>query len=95
MALHNMLPPAGGATITVSGRRYQAADSVVVGNVPDFDADILEANGWTKAAKDGATTTVARPTNPTKNARIHDTTLGITIQWDGKKWINPLTGAIV
>lgn len=95
MATVRVLPPAtGNATHSVCGRSYVG----VVGtpqDVPDFDAPVLLANGWQLAEPHGSGATAARPANPTKNMRFVDTTLGISILWDGKNWRNPCTGAIV
>lgn len=44
-----MLPPPAGATTRVNGRSYTCPSGSTL-RVPDFDADILEANGWIKAS---------------------------------------------
>ena len=90
-----MLPPAtGNATHVVCGRTYVG----VVGtprDVPDFDAPVLQANGWQIADPHGSGATSTRPANPAKNTRFTDTTLGVSILFDGKVWRNPVTGAAV
>jgi hypothetical protein len=48
MTTVNLIPPADGghSTITVNGRTYASTPGVAI-PVPDFDAAILGANGWT------------------------------------------------
>lgn len=95
MATVRMLPPAtGNATHIVNGRTYVG----VVGtpqDVPDFDAPTLQANGWQITDPHGSGTTSTRPASPFKGMRFTDTTLGVSICWDGKTWRNPITGASV
>jgi hypothetical protein len=79
-------------TTKVNGRAYSTTAGTPI-NAPDYDADRLEAAGWIRAATTGAT--AARPTNPTKGQKFADSTLGITIMWDGKVWRNAVTGAAV
>jgi hypothetical protein len=70
----------------------------VAGNaysVPDFDAGILEANGWVLSANTGAGTTSQRPTTPRVKDSYFDSTLGYTVIWDGKAWRHPNTGTSV
>lgn len=95
MATMRMVPPApgqGANPCTVNGRTYTAAAGVLI-DVPDFDAFVLEANGWIGANTVG--TTAARPTNPKKRDRYNDTTLGYVIVWDGGTWRNLTTGAAI
>ena len=91
-----MFPPADGLhpTISVNGRTYTCAAGSTI-DVPDFDANVMAANGWTKAALGGVGATTARPTNPTQGMQFHDITLGFTIVFEGKTWRNPATGAAV
>jgi len=93
-----MQPPAVGNNQTVStkvnGRTYSATPGTVL-LVPDFDADMLEANGWFKSAVGGAGTTTQRPAIPKTGQEFHDISLGFNIRWDGKAWRNPTSGAIV
>lgn len=92
---HRMLPPNGAAaSTTVNGRTYSCAANGYV-DVPDFDALVLESNGWTIAANGGVGTTAQRPTNPKKNDTFHDSTLGYNIKFNGKGWVNPTSGAAV
>ena len=94
MTLHRMLPPPGGATTRVNGRSFTCAAGATI-DVADFDADLLEVNGWTKAAAGGAGASAARPANPPRKTVFHDTTLGRNIVWDGKSWRDPDSGAAV
>ena len=63
--------------------------------MPDSDAQVLEANGWTLSSTGGVTTTIGRPTTPLRNMRIIDSVLGYHIVFDGKVWRNPVTGVVV
>lgn len=88
-----LLPPPNGGNTTVNGRTYVAAAGATL-DVPDFDAQVLSANGWTKvAAQVGATAT--RPALPFQGQTFHDTTLGYVVVFEGKAWRNPSTGAAV
>jgi hypothetical protein len=97
---HRLMPPADGKNdpMTVNGRVYKCAPGASI-DVPDQDAFVMLANGWVTAAGGGADTTVNRPrTLPNgqplpKGLQFHDTTLNITVVWDGKTWRNPNTGA--
>jgi hypothetical protein len=93
---HRLMPPGDGnhGTVTVNGRKYTCALGATI-DVPDADAYVLMANGWTTASAGGAGTTAARPINPTPGSEFHDTALGYTIKWDGKAWRNASTGAAV
>lgn len=98
MTIVQVMPPASKAfgenPCTVNGRTYTVAVGSVL-NVPDFDANVLEANGW---HHNGAVaTTAARPVLGVKDRgyKLVDSTLGATITWDGVQWRNPATGAIV
>ena len=94
MTTMRMLPPANGRTTTVGKRVYSAGPGSYC-DVPDFDASILQANGWSIAALGGTGASTARPVNPPVTTQFHDTTLGYNIVWDGKQWRNPTSGAIV
>lgn len=94
-----LMPPNGVATTTaVNGRTYTCAANAVI-DVPDFDAYVLQANGWVSQVAGAVAATVGatavRPTNPAKNQTFHDTTLNVTIVFDGRVWRNPITGASV
>lgn len=95
MPMHRMLPPAEGnrPTITVNGRTYSCPIGSFLDNVPDQDAFVMMANGWTEAASGGAGASTARPAKPQKGDRFFDTTLGYNIVFDGKTWRNPANGA--
>ena len=89
------LIPLGGkaTTMVANGRTYTCAANVTI-DVPDFDAFVLTANGFIAVAGSvGATS--ARPTNPGKGQTYHDTTLGLTIVFEGTAWQNPANGAVV
>lgn len=96
MGSHQVLPPGNAATTTtkVNGRTYTCALGSVL-TVPDFDADVLEANGWIKGSVSGSGASTSRPAVPLKGAEFHDLTLGYNIKWDGKVWRNPTSGAAV
>jgi hypothetical protein len=91
-----VMPPGDGLhpSITVHTRSYTCALGATI-DVPDSDAQVMAANGWTIVAGAGVGATTTRPANPTKGQQFHDTTLGYTIVWDGKVWRNPATGAAV
>jgi len=81
--------------LTVNGRSYNCPAGGVV-TVPDFDAAVLESNGWMRTAGHGVSTTAARPTSGLfKGMEIFDTTLSVNIKWDGKVWRSSVTGAAV
>jgi hypothetical protein len=67
MTTCNLIPPSSGVlnSITVNGRTYASAPGVAI-PVPDFDAAILEANGWmiqpTTATINSTTSTVTAAT---------------------------------
>jgi hypothetical protein len=94
MTTHRMMPPPNGAATRVNGRSYACAVGATI-DVPDFDADLLEDNGWTKAAQGGVGATAARPVNPPRKTVFHDSTLAKNIVWDGKTWRDPDSGAAV
>lgn len=98
-----MLPPTavGQQSVAVNGRNYSGAPGSVV-DVPDFDATVLGANGWTKVALSGPTS--ARPTtNPTtappycatRGLQFYDTTISKLIAFDGQTWRSPVDGSAV
>ncbi|MEW5882275.1 MAG: hypothetical protein AB1761_17775 [Pseudomonadota bacterium] len=97
-----MLPPtdAGKRRMTVNGRSYVGTLGTVY-DVPDHDADALEANGWTRVEAVGTTAErpnfTATPAGAALSAgrRFLDTTVGALIVWDGATWRNPATGAAV
>lgn len=96
-----LLPPGNKSTTTtvVNGRTYTCALGSSLSNVPEFDANQLEANGWNRVAAQSSGTTANRPsiTNPNlpRNYHYFDNTLGYVIVWDGKVWRNPNNGASV
>ena len=86
--------------VAVQNRTYTGVFNGTPIIVPDFDALTLMANGWLAMARDGAGTTAQRPTlgpgnviNPKLGHEYYDSTLGITILWNGKNWIRVDTGA--
>jgi len=96
MATMRLMPPSGNFNnpINVNGRIYSCAANATL-DVPDFDAAILQANGWTVTAAGGSGVTTARPAKPTINMQFHDTTLGKIVIWDGKNWRDYSSGAAV
>jgi len=95
MRMYRMLPPAGGATTKVFNRTYSAAAGVSVSGVPEFDADMLESNGWIKSSSGGSGTTAERPATPRVGHSFYDSTLGVTVVFDGRVWRNSTTAASV
>lgn len=99
MTVFRMIPPGNGknGTVIVNGRSVTCALGSSIDVQLPFDAHVLEANGWMRAAIAGVGTTALRPT-PNSNAigqEYLDTTVGFIIKWDGVAWRNPLTGASV
>lgn len=94
MATIRLLPPANGATTVVNGRTYTAAAGATL-DVPDFDAIVLEANGWLPTTMDGAGATASRPSVARRGHRFLDTTVGKEIIYDGKVWRDQATGTAV
>jgi hypothetical protein len=98
-----MLPPSNAAfqITTANGRNYAAAPGTVA-DVPDFDAQVLAANGWVKVGWSGPTTArppanqvTAAPYFAVPGCHFVDTTLAAVIVFDGATWRNPVTGAAV
>lgn len=89
-----LMPPANGETRTIFGRTYVGVAGTPL-DVPDSDAQVLAANGWTVSAKQGVGATAARPVNPNRGDEFADTTVGATIKWDGKVWRHSVTHATV
>ena len=83
-------------SITVNGRTYTCAYGSTI-DVPDFDAHMMDANGWSDLGLVGPTAN--RPvfmTNQGEDSTYIDTTLGYMIVYDFYgHWRNPVTGAIV
>ena len=87
-------------TLTANGRSDTGTPGQVL-DVPDFDAQILGACGWTCIAPSGPTS--SRPTTngstapyaAGKGTLFYDTTLGAMIVYDGATWRNPTNGAAV
>jgi hypothetical protein len=89
-----LIPPSTGvASTTVNGRTYFTAPGAQ--DVPEFDAEALEANGWMAVAYSG--TTAQRPTSTlgtqaqghtplAPGVKFFDSTLGFLLTWDGKLW---------
>ena len=88
-----VLPPANGPlTIEVFGRKFTTTAGTPI-SVNDNEANILAANGWIICALGGHGPTSGRPTNPKKNDRYTDTTVGSDLVWDGAAWRHVTTGA--
>jgi hypothetical protein len=85
-------------TRTVNGRTYSATAGQEI-DVPDFDGQPLQANGWVFVAPSGPSS--ARPTGTVgqypaiAGCEFFDTTLNYVIRYDGATWRNPATGAAV
>lgn len=79
MANVRLFPPETGGSVTAlaNGRSYTCAANATL-LLPDFDAGVLESNGWTKASI-ASGTTAQRPATPVKGQAYHDDTLGLTI----------------
>jgi hypothetical protein len=97
MANIRMMPPQGAlkgnATLVVKGRSYTCAVGQTL-DVPDFDAPVLEANGWVFTALGGVGSTTQRPSNPPLKTRYHDTTLSADVLYVGNGiWVHHDTGA--
>jgi hypothetical protein len=92
------MPPSNGVTtVRLADRLYTCPANGTI-DVPDFDAPQLEANGWIPVANGGVGSTAQRPVNWTAAHRarqFHDTTLANNIIWDGLRWRNSDTGAVV
>jgi len=86
-------PPTGNATITMFGRTYVGTPGTPV-DMPDQDADIAGANGWTITARQGVGATAQRPANPQRGDKFVDTTLGLEVIFDGANFRNPATGLL-
>ena len=89
-----VMPPAAGQTRTIFGRTYVGVAGTPL-DVPDADAQVLCANGWTMSAKQGTGTTAQRPASPNKGDEFIDTTVGAHIKFDGSVWRNSTTHAAV
>jgi hypothetical protein len=85
-------------TMTVNGRTYTAAAGQPI-DVPDFDGNALEANGWILVAPSGPSS--ARPAGTLgmyaakPGVKFFDTTLDKLIEFDGAVWRDPSTGGAV
>ncbi|KTS07933.1 hypothetical protein SB2_02780 [Methylobacterium radiotolerans] len=95
--LARMFPPGDGRPhVTVAnGRPYRGTAGTVL-DVPVFDAQVLEANGWFRAGAHAlAGPTAGRPGAPIENQLYFDTSLSLPVVWDvlGKVWRNVWTGA--
>lgn len=83
-------PGNGNGKLTVNGRAYNGVAGTPI-PVPDFDAAVLEANGWVRCDETG--TTAQRPTTGLFVGRkFNDTTVGAQVFWDGKAWRHATTG---
>jgi hypothetical protein len=82
----------------INGRSYSASPGSVL-DVLDYDAAVLEANGWIHVAPSGPTS--ARPTgrlglySAAAGQSYFDTTLGKLIISDGQNWRDPANGNAV
>lgn len=102
MTTIRMFPPVATneQTRVVNGRTYTGTPGQIL-DVPDFDAQQLQSNGWTWVAPSGPSS--SRPTSAlsqglyraTPGMTFLDTTLGSLIVFDGSTWRSPATGAAV
>jgi hypothetical protein len=96
---HRMMPPTQVAyqTRTVNGRSYTGVPGSVQ-DIPDFDAEMLSANGWTFVALSGPTS--GRPVGAlgkyaaTRGVRFYDTTISTMCEFDGVTWRDPSGSAV-
>jgi hypothetical protein len=98
MATYNAMPPLPMATsqttvsTTVNGRTYTCAVGSSI-QVPDFDGQVLAANGW------GVIPYIpvggSRPTPPRQWEIWYDANVSTTIWWNGSEWVRPSSGALV
>ena len=103
--LHRLMPPTvtGWQTMAANGRTYTCAIGSVL-DVPNFDANVLEANGWSFVAISGTSSDRPAPsTNPIgpegaqagPGTKYFDTTLDELIVCDGVTWRSPVDGSAV
>lgn len=91
MATVRVTPPLNRTAIKVGGNSYTCAYGSTI-DVPDFVAQVMEANGW---HAHGADVTAARPKAYFNNIFV-DTTLGKVIKADALgAWHDMITGAVV
>ena len=97
-----LMPPANSSGLNpcvANGRTYVCASGSTL-DVPDFDAYVLQSNGWTLAAAGGTGPTASRPTvqangQPLKRGTtFNDTSIGKVVMWDGAVWRDHTTGAL-
>ncbi len=100
MSNMRMTPPDNNTLepIAVNGRTYKCNVGSTI-DVPDFDAGVLEANGWVNTGGPGATvgTTAQRPVRPAKGTKHVDTTVGAVVVYLGTTvgWTHSLSGGTV
>ena len=105
MTTHRLLPPTtvSKQTMTANGRSYSGTPGSAQ-DVVNFDAGVLEANGWVFVALSGPT--LARPTPSISpigaegvqagpGLKDFDTTLDALIVCDGASWRSPIDGSAV
>ena len=86
----------------VNGRSYSGVPGSAI-DVPDFDGDELQANGWIFVALSGPTSarptpTLSGPIGPSyagPGSRFYDATLNQLIFCDGVTWRSPVDGSAV
>jgi hypothetical protein len=85
--------------LSVNGRSYSASVGSHV-DAPDFDAALLEANGWQRYAFVGTTSQRPTPQDPDflglsiRDLKYYDTSLSALLVFDGSAWHNA-AGAVV
>ncbi len=92
MANHRLLAPVNAQyqTMQANGRTYSCEPGSFL-DVPNFDAAILEANGWVFVALSG--TTAERTAAPVRGQQFYDTSLSKFIIFDGATWCDCAGGA--
>ena len=99
-----LLPPVAisAQQLAVNGRSYAGTPGVAM-DVPDFDGNELQANGWIFVALSGPssarpTPTLSGPIGPSyagPGGKFYDTTLDQMIFCDGVTWRSPVDGTSV
>ena len=91
MPMVQLSPPANQASTTTHtpfGRAYTCAAGQTI-SVPDFDAVVLQANGWTLSGNITMGPSTKRPVlTASQTAQHFDTTLGKVIYWTGAHWFD-------
>lgn len=94
--MHAPLPGAGNNPLYINGRVYSTAVGTPI-QMPEQDAAVAGANGWLPASARavGVGATATRPTNPKRGDTFEDTTLALSVMYDGATWRNRSNGTSV